>query len=135
MGKLLGFKIAVIDDRAEFANAERFPEAEIILADDFTKSFPNLKIDKSSYIVIVTHGHQHDELVLGWAVGTPAKYIGMIGSQTKVKTIFSHLLAKGVPKAKLDGVHSPIGLEIEAQTPEEIAVSILAEIVKVRRSV
>jgi len=84
--------------------------------------------------VIVTHGHQHDELVLGWAVDTPAKYIGMIGSKTKVKTIFSHLLAKGVSKEKLDSVHSPIGLEIEAQTPEEIAVSILAEIVKVRRS-
>ena len=84
--------------------------------------------------MIVTRGHQHDEMVLGWAVGTPAKYIGMIGSQTKVKTIYSHLLAKGVPKEKLDSVYSPIGLEIEAQTPEEIAVSILAEIIKVRRA-
>jgi len=67
-------------------------------------------------------------------VGTPAKYIGMIGSQTKVKTIYSHLLAKGISREQLDGVHSPIGLEIEAQAPEEIAVSILAEIIKVRRS-
>jgi xanthine dehydrogenase accessory factor len=134
MGKLLGFKIAVIDDRAEFASAERFPEAEIVLAEEFASSFPRLKIDKSSYIVIVTRGHQHDELVLEWAVGTQAKYIGMIGSQTKVKTIFSHLLAKGISKEQLDMVHSPIGLEIGAQTPEEIAVSILAEIIKVRRS-
>jgi xanthine dehydrogenase accessory factor len=134
MGKLLGFKIAVIDDRAEFASAERFPEADIVLAEEFVSSFPRLKIDKSSYIVIVTRGHQHDELVLEWAVGTPAKYIGMIGSQTKVKTIFSHLLAKGISKEQLDRVHSPIGLEIGAQTPEEIAVSILAEIIKVRRS-
>jgi len=134
MSKILGFKVAVIDDRAEFANAERFPEAEFVLAGDFTKSFSKLKIAKSSYIVIITHGHQHDELVLEWAVGTPAKYIGMIGSKTKVKTTYSHLLAKGVPEEKLDGVHSPIGLEIEAQTPEEIAVSILAEIIKVRRS-
>jgi len=134
MGKLLGFKITVIDDRADFASAERFPEAETILADDFVKAFPKLEIDKTSYIVIVTRGHQHDELVLDWAVGTPAKYIGMIGSKTKVKTIFAHLLAKGVPQKKLDSVHSPIGLEIEAQTPEEIAVSILAEIIKVRRS-
>jgi xanthine dehydrogenase accessory factor len=134
IGKLLGFKIAVIDDRAEFASAERFPEAEIVLAENFKKAFPRLKVDKSSYIVIVTHGHQHDEIVLNWAMGTPAKYIGMIGSQTKVKTIFSHLLAKGVPQERLASVHSPIGLEIEAQTPEEIAVSILAEIIKVRRS-
>ena len=134
MGKLLGFKIAVIDDRAEFANADRFPEAEVVLADDFTKSFPRLKIDKSSYIVIVTRGHQHDEVVLEWAVGTPAKYIGMIGSKAKTKAIFSHLLAKGISKKLLDRVHAPIGVEIHAQTPEEIAVSILAEIVKVRRS-
>jgi len=134
MGKLLGFKIAVIDDRAEFANADRFPEADILLAEDFSKSFPRLKIDKSSYIVIVTRGHKHDELVLEWALGTPAKYIGMIGSKTKVETIFSHLLAKGITNQQLDRVHAPIGLEIEAQTPEEIAVSILAEVVKVRRS-
>jgi len=134
MGKLLGFKIAVIDDRAEFASADRFPEADVLLAEDFTKSFPRLKIDKSSYIVIVTRGHQHDELVLEWAVGTPAKYIGMIGSKTKVEAIFSHLLAKGISKEQLDRVHAPVGLKINAQTPEEIAVSILAEVIKVRRS-
>jgi len=73
-------------------------------------------------------------VVLEWALGTPAKYIGMIGSKTKVETIFSHLLAKGITNQQLDRVHAPIGLEIEAQTPEEIAVSILAEVVKVRRS-
>jgi len=134
VGKLLGFKVAVIDDRAEFADPDRFPEADILLAEEFSKSFPKLKIDKSSYIVIVTRGHQHDELVLEWAVGTPAKYVGMIGSKTKVETIFSHLLAKGISKERLDRAHAPIGLEIEAQTPEEIAVSILAEVIKVRRS-
>ncbi len=134
MGKLIGFKIAVIDDRAEFANPDRFPEADILLAEDFSQSFPKLKIDKSSYIVIVTRGHQHDQLVLEWAVGTPAKYIGMIGSKIKVETVFSHLLAKGISQGQLDKVHAPIGLEIEAQTPEEIAVSILAEVIKVRHS-
>jgi len=134
VGKLLGFKIAVIDDRAEFADPDRFPEADILLAEEFSKSFPKLKIDKSSYIVIVTRGHQHDELVLEWAVGTPAKYVGMIGSKTKVETVFSHLLAKGISKERLDRAHAPIGLKIEAQTPEEIAVSILAEVIKVRRS-
>jgi len=134
IGKLLGFKIAVIDDRAEFANAKRFPEAELILAEDFNKAFPKLKIDKSSYVAIVTRGHQYDELVLEWALGTRAKYIGMIGSKTKNKTILSHLLAKGFSQELLDKVHAPIGLEIYAQTPEEIALSIMAEIVKVRRS-
>jgi len=134
MGKLCGFNIAVVDDRADFASAERFPEAEVILAEDFTKSFPKIKIDKSSYIVIVTHGHQHDEVVLEWAVGTPAKYIGMIGSKTKNETIFTHLRDRGIPREQLDRVHAPIGLGIGAQTPEEIAVSILAEVIKVRRS-
>jgi xanthine dehydrogenase accessory factor len=134
MGKLLGFKIAVIDDRAEFANADRFPEADTILAEDFSKSFSRLKIDKTSYIVIVTRNHQYDDMVLEWAVETKAKYLGMIGSKTKTKAVFSHLVAKGISKEKLARVHAPIGLEINAQTPEEIAVSILAEIVKVRRS-
>jgi xanthine dehydrogenase accessory factor len=135
MGKLCGFDITVIDDRPEFAQAERFPEAEVILAEKFSESFSRIKIDRLSYIVIVTHGHKHDEVVLEWAVGTPARYIGMIGSKTKVKTVFSHLLSRGITQEQLDSVHSPIGLEIGAQTPEEIAVSILAEIIKVRRSV
>ncbi len=134
IGKLLGFKIAVIDDRAEFASPRRFPEAELILAEDFNKAFSELQIDKTGYIVIITRGHQYDEMVLEWALGTQARYIGMIGSKTKNKTIFSHLLAKGISQELLDKVHAPIGLEIHAQTPEEIAVSILAEIIKVRRS-
>lgn len=134
IGKLLGFKIAVIDDRAKFANPKRFPEADLILAEDFNKAFPKLKIDKSSYIVIVTRNHQNDELVLEQALSTPAKYIGMIGSKTKNKALFSHLQAKGISKELLDAVHAPIGLEIHAQTPEEIAISILAEIIRIRRS-
>lgn len=135
IGRLLGFKIVVIDDRPEFANPDRFPEAEVILIDDFTKAFPKLRIiDKSSYIVIVTRNHRYDKMVLEWAMDTKAKYIGMIGSKTKVKTIFSHLLAEGISKELLDKVHAPIGLAINAQTPEEIAVSILAEIINIRRS-
>ena len=134
IGKLAGFKIVVVDDRAEFANPQRFPEAELTLAKEFDKAFSELKIDKTSYIVIVTRGHQYDEQVLEWALGTQAKYIGMLGSETKNKAIFSHLLAKGISQDQLDKVHAPIGLEIYAQTPEEIAISILAEIIKVRRS-
>jgi len=133
IGKLLNFRIAVVDDRAEFANPHRFPEAELILAEDFDRVFATLKIDRAGYIVIVTRNHQYDELVLEMALGTQAKYIGMIGSRTKKKTIFSHLLAKGIPQEQLDRVHAPIGLEINAETQEEIAVSILAEVIKVRR--
>jgi xanthine dehydrogenase accessory factor len=134
MAKVTGFKIVVIDDRPEYASPERFPEAERTLVTDFAQAFSKLKIDKSSYIVIVTHGHRGDEAVLEGAVATQAKYIGMIGSRTKNQTVFSHLLAKGVPQERLDTVHAPIGLAIHAQTPEEIAVSILAEIIQARRT-
>jgi len=134
IGKLIGFKVAVIDDRAEFANQERFPEADQILAEDFRTAFSRLTINKASYIVIVTRGHHYDELVLELALGTEPKYIGMIGSRSKNKAVFSHLRAKGIPQERLDKVHAPIGLEIHAHTPEEIAVSILAEVIKVRRS-
>lgn len=134
IGKLLGFRIAVIDNRAEFANSERFPEADLILAEEFGKAFTNIKINKSSYIVIVSHNHEFDELILEQALKTNAKYIGMIGSKTKNKTIFSHLLAKGISQELLDKVHAPIGLAINAETPEEIAISILAEIIQIRRS-
>ena len=134
VGKLLGFKIVIIDDRPEYANAQRFPEAELTLTEDFAKAFQELKVDKSSYIVIVTHGHKSDETVLEGALATEAKYIGMVGSKTKNQTIFSHLLSKGISQERLDRVHAPIGLNIYALTPEEIAISILAEIIKVRRS-
>jgi xanthine dehydrogenase accessory factor len=134
MGKLVGFKIVVIDDRPEFASPQRFPEADKTIVEDFAKAFQKLEVGKTDYIVIVTHGHRGDEIVLEGALATEAKYIGMIGSRTKNQTIFSHLLAKGVPQKRLDRVHAPIGLEIYSQTPEEIAVSILAEVIKVRRS-
>ncbi|MBA7483129.1 hypothetical protein ES707_18640 [subsurface metagenome] len=134
MAKLVGFKIVVIDDRPEFANSQRFPEAELTLAENFAKAFSKLKIDKSSYIVIVTPGHKGDEAVLEGALATEAKYIGMIGSKTKNKAVYSHLLAKGISQELLDKVHAPIGLNIQAQTPEEIAVSILAEVIQARRS-
>ena len=134
MVKIAGFKIVVIDDRPEYANPQRFPEAERTLVTDFAQAFSKLKADKSSYIVIVTHGHRGDEAVLGGAIATQAKYIGMIGSKTKNTAVFSHLLAKGASQEKLDQVHAPIGLSIHAQTPEEIAVSILAEIIQVKRS-
>lgn len=135
IGKMVGFKVVVIDDRPEFANSERFPEADEVIAQDFSLTFPELSINISSYIVIVTRGHLQDEIVLEWAVDTNAAYIGMIGSTKKNQTIFSHLQSKGIPKERLEEVHAPIGLDINAETPEEIAVSIMAEIIQVRRKI
>ncbi len=134
MGKLLDFRVTVVDERPEFANPERFPEADEVIAKSFEKAFEELKIGRSSYLVIVTRDYRSDERALELALRTTARYIGMIGSQAKKETIFSNLQAKGVPKKALDRVHTPIGLEIGAETPAEIAVSILAEIIKVRHS-
>jgi xanthine dehydrogenase accessory factor len=133
MGKMVGFRVVVIDDRPEFANRERFPEADEVIAQDFPAAFPRLTTNRTSYIAIVTRGHLQDETVLEWAVRTDAAYIGMIGSRKKNQTVFSHLQAKGIPEKRLKEVHAPIGLNINAKTPEEIALSIIAEIVKARR--
>ena len=134
MASIAGFKIAIIDDRLEYANLQRFPEAGLTLVTDFSEAFSKLNIGKSGYIVIVTHGHKGDEVVLEGALKTKAKYIGMIGSQTKNKAVYSHLMEKGISAQMLERVYAPIGLSIHAQTPEEIAVSILAEVIEVKRA-
>jgi xanthine dehydrogenase accessory factor len=134
ISKMLGFRVFVIDDRKDFAVEERFPDADSIMVEDFENAFSKINIDKRSYIVIATSSHQDDERVLGQAVLTPARYIGMVGSKNKVKTLFDNLSSRGVERQLLEKVHSPIGLEIHAETPEEIAISIMAEIIKVRRS-
>jgi xanthine dehydrogenase accessory factor len=132
IGKMVDFRVVVIDDRPEFANAERFPEADETIVGDMASVIPQLDINRSSYIVIVTRGHQNDAQVLEWAATTPAAYVGMIGSKRKVHAAFSYLKTKGITQEQLDRVHSPIGLPIGAETPEEIAVSIMAEIIQVR---
>lgn len=134
MANLVGFKIVVID-APELTKPQRFPEAEQTLAIDFAKAFSNskLKIDKTSYIIIATRDHKRDEVILERALKTRAKYIGIIGSKTKNKAIFTNLLAKGISQELLDKVYGPIGLKINAQTPGEIAISILAEMIQVRR--
>jgi len=133
MGKMVGFRVVVIDDRPEFANRERFPEADEIIAQDFALAFQQLPATRTSYIAIVTRGHLQDETVLAWAVKTDAAYIGMIGSRKKNQAVFSHLKERGVPEKRLKQVHAPIGMNINARTPEEIAISIVAEIIKARR--
>jgi len=132
MAAITDFKVVVVDDRAEYATAERFPDAAEIIVSDFKSSFEKIKVSPTSFIVIVTHGHKGDETVLEGALRTPARYIGMIGSKTKNQAVFGHLLERGFTQADLERAHAPVGLRIHAQTPEEIAVSILAEILMVR---
>lgn len=133
-GKMLGFQIVVIDPRPEFNNAERFPDADSRVIDDYALAISKLDMGEEGHIVICTPGHILDEQCLYFAVATKAKYIGMIGSKKKVRETREHLLQKGVLPEQLDRVHAPIGLEIGAETPAEIAISILAEIIKVRRA-
>jgi len=132
LAKRVHFKVVVIDDREMFANQERFPEVNEVIVSEFEKCFDQLYIDDSSYIVIVTRGHLYDGFVLEQAVKTNARYIGMIGSKKKIKTLYQSLMKKGISKEALKRVHAPIGLDINSETPEEIAVSIVAELIKVR---
>jgi xanthine dehydrogenase accessory factor len=134
VARIAGFDLTIIDDREAYANRERFPEAQVI-AEDFEKAAAELSPSESSYIVIVTRGHRDDMRILRWAVQTPARYIGMIGSKRKTITIFKELQQEGLPAHLFDRVHSPIGLDIGAITPEEIAVSITAELIAKRRRV
>lgn len=132
--KRVHFKVVVIDDRELFANRDRFPEADEIIVSEFERSFDPITIDHSSYIVIVTRGHLYDKFVLEEAVKTDAHYIGMIGSKKKIQTLYKDLIKEGISKEALDRVHAPIGLDIHSETPEEIAVSIVAQLIQERRS-
>ena len=134
--KRVGFEYVVIDDRAEFASRERFPEALNLIVGDPGIVAKELKVTDNDYVVIATRGHKDDYNVLRGVLGKPARYIGMIGSKTKRNQIFSKLLTEnGVSEKLLKSVNSPIGIAIGAETPEEITVSIVAELIKVRRSI
>jgi len=134
VASLAGFWIGIVDDRETFANLERFPMAGEIHT-SFEEAFAKIRPNASSYLVIVTRGHKDDMRVLEWAVQTPARYVGMIGSKRKTITIFKELQAEGLPAHLFDRVHAPVGLDIGAITPEEIAVSITAELIAKRRKV
>ncbi|HUW66124.1 MAG TPA: XdhC family protein [Spirochaetia bacterium] len=130
---LVDFRTVVLDDRAEFAKRERFPMAEeIIVPESMEDCFDDLSIREDSYVVIVTRGHQHDLTVLSQAIQTDACYIGMIGSARKRQAVYQGLRESGISEERLARVHSPIGLKIGAETPEEIAVSIVAQLIQVR---
>ena len=135
VARIAGFDVTIVDDRETYANRERFPEAQQVIAEDFDKATAQLSPSESSSIVIVTRGHRDDMRVLRWAVQTPARYVGMIGSKRKTIGIFQELQKEGLPAHLFDRVHAPIGLDIGAITPEEIAVSITAELIAKRRNV
>ena len=134
MANLAGFATVIIDDREAFANRERFPEADEVYADEYESVFPKLAITSTSYLVIVTRGHRDDMRVLKLAVGTPARYIAMIGSKRKVLNVVKELEKEGVTRAAFERVHAPMGLDIGAISPEEIAIAVAAEMIAVRRN-
>lgn len=133
--KNAGFDVTVVDDRETYASRERFPEAKEVIAEDFDKAMARIAPPENSFIVIVTRGHRDDMRVLRWAVRTPARYVGLIGSKRKTITIFRELVKEGVPEHLFERVHAPVGFDIGAITPEEIAVAITAELIAARRKV
>ncbi|MCS7041750.1 MAG: XdhC/CoxI family protein [Bryobacteraceae bacterium] len=130
---MLGFSVTVIDDREAYANRERFPEADAVLAGNYEDIFPQLPVNSSSYLIIVTRGHRDDMRVLRWAAAAPAAYVAMIGSRRKVISVVRELVREGMDPHLFRRVHAPMGLDIGAVTPEEIAVSVAAEMIAVRR--
>jgi xanthine dehydrogenase accessory factor len=130
---LAGFKVSIIDNREAYANQERFPEATGVYAEEYEDVFPKLEVNESTYLVIVTRGHRDDMRVLRWAIGTRARYIAMIGSKRKTISVIKELEKEGISRAAFERVFAPMGLEIGAVSPEEIAVSVTAEMIAVRR--
>jgi xanthine dehydrogenase accessory factor len=131
--QLAGFAIVVVDDRETFANTQRFPMALEIFT-TYEQAFEKLQPNASSYLVIVTRGHKEDMRVLAWAVRTAARYVGMIGSKRKVLSVYRALEKEGYRMKEFERVFAPMGLEIGALSPEEIAISLVAELVAVRRN-
>jgi xanthine dehydrogenase accessory factor len=133
VANLAGFATVVVDNRESFANRERFPEAAEVYAEEYEEVFPRLNILEGSYIIIVTRGHRDDMRVLKLALATPARYLAMIGSKRKVINVIRELTREGIPRDAFDRLHAPMGLDIGAISPEEIAISVAAEMIAVRR--
>ena len=133
LGSMLGFHVTVIDDRAAFANRERFPDADQLIVKPFASAVASLSLDRDCHLVSVTRGHAYDEEVVRAALATDCGFIGMIGSRRRVRAMLERLAERGVAPDKLEQVHAPLGVDIGAETPEEIAVAIIAEIIRERR--
>ena len=132
IAKSVGFRLFVLDDREEFANKDRFPEAEIVQVGDYDAGLQSLPINANSFIVIATRGHRYDDSALASALKTPASYVGLLGSKRKTILIYEALLNRGFSLDDVRRTRSPIGLDIGARTPEEIAISVMAEILMFR---
>lgn len=130
---LAGFDVVVVDDRESFANLDRFPDASGVHAGEYEEIFPKLEVNENSYLIVVTRGHRDDMRVLRWAVGTPARYVAMIGSKRKVIGVVKELEKEGIQREAFERIFAPMGLEIGAVSPEEIAVSVVAEMIAARR--
>ncbi len=135
ISKMLSFRVTVIDDRPQFANHARAAGADRVLCDEFEHALSQIPGDISTFFVVVTRGHRHDQVCLESILQKENRYIGMIGSKVRVRTVKEALLEKGVDQTRLDQLYSPIGLDIKAETPAEIAVAIMAEIIQVKNSV
>lgn len=129
----LGYRIIIIDDREDFANPVRFPEAFRTIAADYEEGLGQVSVNLNTFIVIATRGHRHDDVALQAALRTPARYLGLLGSKRKSLLIYKNLYEKGIPLHRIQEIHAPVGLDIGALTPEEIAVSIMGEIIALRR--
>jgi len=130
-----GFRVHVVDDREKFANAERFPGAEEVVAEPIPDWLHRSELPASAFVVVVTRGHTHDLDAMRALAARDVRYLGLIGSRAKVSKIFARLLEEGMPPECLARIHAPIGLDIGAVTPAEIAISIMAELVAIRRGV
>jgi xanthine dehydrogenase accessory factor len=134
LGKLIDFEVVVIDDRPQYANTERFPQADRVIAAPFRPTLHGWPIDADTFIVLVTRGHSHDVECLLEVLDSPARYIGMIGSKRRVRAVFDLLeQEQGIPREKFDRVYAPVGIDIGAESPAEIGVCIIAEVVNVYR--
>ncbi len=133
LAKYLGFRVIVLDDRAEFLTPENFPHADERMSGDLVKAIRQVAITPQTFVVLVTRAHPLDAALLGAVIEQPAAYIGMLGSRTRAGTVKEILKQQGVSVTALERIHAPIGLAIHAETPQEIAVSILAEIIQVKR--
>jgi len=135
MAKAAGFRVEVADDRVKFANRELFPDADQIVVDGFAEAAARMSLGRNTYAVVVTRGHKGDADALQAVLGKGLRFVGLLGSKPKAVHVFAQLEERGVPLSELASVHVPIGVDIGAVTPEEIAVSILAEMIAVRRGV
>lgn len=133
LAAMAGFRVAVVDNREQYANKDRFPEADEVFAEEYEDVFSRIVANDTTYLVIVTRGHRDDMRVLRWAVDQPARYVAMVGSKRKVIGVVKEFEKEGVPREAIERIFAPMGLEIGAVTPEEIAISVVSEMVACRR--